>query len=427
MLDNSAVSDRICELYLNEKLADIKFEFDNDNGTELVPAHKTILAVASPVFCAWFFGDGEENGLVNKVGKSVKIVDASAAAFKEFLQFFYLQKVSLTIEYIDEVVLLADKYDVLDIVNTCITFLVDQLEIDDMIWGYQLALTLQNMELKEFCEEHIKLHARNVLKSDIFPHCDRIVLKNILKMDDLQCQESDIFDACIEWARFNCKKNGLDEKKMENLREQLRECFYLIRFCTMGMNIFLQHTEPFKELFTQDEINEIIFHKKTSQFDQNSRPRRLFQWNNANVIKCVARTSKHSFGKTMPPEASIQFSTNVPALFGGFRMCHIVCPHRKDSIACDYEVFEIDNDSIRIALHCTGRFSLPSTKDHMISPTIVMSPNRIYEIRLKFCSNVSVNVFGSIWDNDYKLNDKLTVKILINERFYFSALLFNSI
>ncbi|XP_055317742.1 BTB/POZ domain-containing protein 3-like [Sitodiplosis mosellana] len=243
-LDNSSVSERIAKLYLNSDLADIRFEFDNYGKTEFVPAHKFVLAIASPVFRAWFFGYGEENDLVTKVGKSVKIVDASAEAFKEFLQFFYLPKVTLTMEHIEEVALLADKYDMLDSVDTCATFLIGQLQPDNIDWGYQLAITIQHDKLKAFFEEYIKFFAKDFFKSEWFLNCDRIFLENVLQMDDLQCDETDVVDASLAWARHNCKEKGLDENEMENLRKQLGDCFYLIRFFAMDIKTFSPCTEP---------------------------------------------------------------------------------------------------------------------------------------------------------------------------------------
>lgn len=52
-----------------------------------------------------------------KEGNVVKIVDADADSFKEFLQFFYLGEVTLTVENVEIVARLVDKYDILEAVN----------------------------------------------------------------------------------------------------------------------------------------------------------------------------------------------------------------------------------------------------------------------------------------------------------------------
>lgn len=402
-LDNTAVSDRISELYLSSDLADISFEFESDNGNELVSAHKTILAVASPVFRAWFFGDGEENGLVTKVGKTEKIVDATAAAFKEFLQFFYRRKVTLTMENIEEVALLADKYDMLDSVEACATFLVEQLKTDDIIWGYQLANTLRNQELIEFCEKQIKMFTNDLFKSESFLHCDRSVLKNILEMEVLQCSETEVFDACIKWARFNCEKNGLDESRMENLKQQLGECFYLIRFCSMDKNTFVEHTEPLNDLFTRDELIEIMY-KKPGKFNQNAR-QQIIQWDEANIIKCKSETYSYveSPITTRPSVITMQFSTNIPVLFVGFALNH--SPNDPT-----YEIYEVQSNSSIVALITTGSVELLEI-GYKLSTPVIVNPKKMYEIRLKFGKDYYFEEQMAKWRPQIKLNEKLTVNI----------------
>lgn len=59
-------------------------------------AHKNLLANTSDVFDAMFYGDLKETG-------DISIVDASDAAFEEFLQYFYQCKVKLTAKNIAEV------------------------------------------------------------------------------------------------------------------------------------------------------------------------------------------------------------------------------------------------------------------------------------------------------------------------------------
>lgn len=447
-LDNSSVSKRISELYLIGEFADINFEFNSDSsGTEYVPAHKSILAIASPVFRAWFFGAGEENNLITKVGKSVKIVDASAGAFKAFLQFFYLQKVTLTMDYIKEVALLADKYEMLDSVNTCVTFLIDQLKTDNVVWIYHLAITLRIDKLKESCKKFVKIFTYEFFKSNAFLHCDQQFLENLLRMDQLQCKETDVIDACVAWAKFNCKEKGMDE--MENLRAQLGDCFYLIRFYAMDAKLFFTHTKPLKELFTHDELVNIVY-AVPDKFNQNPRTKTLF-WNDAKILKYSGSAGG---GSLILMETSIRFSTNTQLLLGGFCVCQfkkfdncssIVTP--KTSIfgssasnvfecplTCMIKIFATDNQldgCIATNIHEESSFKLTNNTDvKMLSSIIPISPHKIYEIRLKFESYLNI-VAAPVWEPECQLNDSIIVKFHSNNSSncpsMFSCLLFNII
>lgn len=218
-------SKTISKMYLESELADIHFTFPNDKDhTTKVPAHKVILASASPVFKAMFYG-------LTKAGDTIEITDSNANAFKEFLQIIYLPNVRLTIGNIKEIVCLADKYDMLDCFNA--TTIQRQLTNENMVFGYQLAITLNNFKLKEFCEKQICKFTKDVLKSGAFLQCSREVLENILQQNSLNCSEADLFHACISWAKLQCQKNGLVEPNSEDMKNQLGECFNLIKFAEL--------------------------------------------------------------------------------------------------------------------------------------------------------------------------------------------------
>lgn len=98
-----------------------------------------------------------------KEGDTVKII-----AFKEFLQFIHLHEVTFTIENTEEIVRLADKYNVLDYFETLAIFLKDNLTSENRIWGYQLAITLDNAQLKAFCVKRIEIAISVALRWDFF-------------------------------------------------------------------------------------------------------------------------------------------------------------------------------------------------------------------------------------------------------------------
>lgn len=196
VLANSSASEATTKLYLNDKLADVRFIFKTDDEVEMVPmvpANKALLAALSPVFDTMFFGELKEGG-------DVEIVDADTDGFKEFLQFFYLDKVTLTLRNIETVARLADKYDVLNYVKTCSAFLESQLEWENMCWGYQWAIFLKDRALIELCEYIIIRMPKKIFATETFQRCERDTLKHILELD-LTCVEVDVFKACLAWAR----------------------------------------------------------------------------------------------------------------------------------------------------------------------------------------------------------------------------------
>lgn len=310
---NGAASQASARLYLNADLADVNFLFEIDDGIHKVPANKALLAVLSPVFNAMFFGSHKEKA-------DVKIVDATIETFKEFLQFFYLDKVALTMENIENIVRLADKYDILDCLHDCAASLINKLTLDNMCWGYQLAVMLGNEELQQFCEKVISGYSKDIFETDAFLHCDQIVLKHILQLDSLACNEFSVFDACLAWAKFACNRNGIDETRAENLKTQLGHCFGLIRFGAMKAEDFATHTVSYRGLFTSDELADIFYTTavkgfKSSKFMQTPRSHPVFKWNSTQALICLQENITNDSYNWIADNA-IFFSTNYPVLLG---------------------------------------------------------------------------------------------------------------
>ncbi|XP_055310181.1 BTB/POZ domain-containing protein 2-like [Sitodiplosis mosellana] len=313
VLDNGATSEAFAKLYLNEELADVHFKFNVDDKTQRIPANKANLAILSPVFRTMFFGSLTEKG-------DVEIVDASIGAFKEFLQLFYPREVTLTMEHIETVARLADKYDVLEYFNECVASLKDQLTLDNMCCGYQLAVNLGNEDLIQFCEDKIAKSTTDIFATDAFLRCDRVALKRLLKLD-LACMEVDVFDACLSWAKHTCKQNNLDGMQPENLRNQLGDCLHLLRFGSMQLDEFCKRCMLHRGLFTATEYEDVMFSIASKEYQPtifNRIPRHL-KWDEDKKLELSRRTSNPEPVKYVQLTEVASFSSNCLLLLGGFR------------------------------------------------------------------------------------------------------------
>lgn len=406
-LENRLVCQFHEKLYLNHEISDVNFIFDD--GERKVPSHKVLLAAGSPVFQQMFFGSMKEKG-------DVSITDVSIDAFKEFLQFFYLQEVTLAMEKIDEVAYLADKYDMLNCVKTCASFLKDQLTIDKMCWGYQLAIMFKIEDLMAYCEEKISIHIKTVFESESFKRCSEITLKSILAMETLLCNETDVFKACLMWAKFACKKNGMDEFNGENLRNQLADCFDLIRFGAMSIKEFSVHASPCKDLFQLDEIKDILFtitNKEPSKFIQTPRSGPLISWDDKNKLTCTRFSSQSSYSTFYINAAeSVWFSTNVVAVLGEIWFASI---HSRDGhpISFEMSIFEVNSTSFFVPkkrLLTSLSFNLTNNiVKHCLSQKLLVSPHNMYEIRLE-SSTINGYNHNCSWHNNVEVDKNFKVK-----------------
>lgn len=196
------------KFYLNENLADFHFIFksiSSDGHSERIPVHKIVLANVSDVFRVMFNGSWKE-----KV--DVEIVDASADAFKEFLQFFYLSEANVTSQNVSEVVNLGKKYDVTECFDVCGQFLRDHITDDDVCVIYGLASHLEHKELEKQCIEYIQRNAEAILTSESFLKYDPKVLQKILQMDSLTCPEDEVFEALVKWMKAKMEPTELTQQ-----------------------------------------------------------------------------------------------------------------------------------------------------------------------------------------------------------------------
>lgn len=164
---NDSMFQKFMEIIM-KKTPDVHFIFEEDNDTVKLPAHKDVLAASSKVFDAMFNGELKEEGDVN-------IVDASSAAFKEFLQLFYEHQVALSMENVAEVLKLIDKYDVTNCFPICADFLKENLTTDNILWGLHLAIKYGFDELKTHCKNEIQKNYKEVASQLTFDDNGKLI------------------------------------------------------------------------------------------------------------------------------------------------------------------------------------------------------------------------------------------------------------
>lgn len=291
---NPGLTKAIRVLYLHEETADVHFVFRRDG--QRIPAHKNILFAMSQVFAVMLNGCWKEKD-------EIHIVDASSAAFGEFLQFFYLDEVELSMENIAEVINLAQKYNVVECLNACVRFLEYNMTSDNVCFAYQLAILFESDELKTLCNMNVQINPIDVFKSASFLSCDRKVLSNILKMDAILCTEVDLFNACMEWVKVASKESTLTREIVQNY---LSNSFYDIQFGAMTMNEFSSIISTYKDFFSAAEYKDVIqmikWKKQTSKYF--NRISRRSNWDTNYLHTCKRSRSEtselmHAIGEDM--------------------------------------------------------------------------------------------------------------------------------
>lgn len=239
-------------LYLSEECSDVEFVLQNhDQCSVKIPAHRVLLASRSVVFKRMFYGDLRE-------GASVHIADVTAEAFTEFLQWFYLPKVELSIANIEEVLMLVDKYDAVEFWPLCEAFMTQTLNTSTAFAYY--ALTFAD-NFSPNLSDDIKTKVEDSLcknhKLLFDTSADVSMIANILKSDKLLGREIDIFNGMMAWAKASLQHRNKDYTA-ENINGQLNGLLHMIRFPIMASDEVVQCFEKYPFLLPIEQVHDLI-------------------------------------------------------------------------------------------------------------------------------------------------------------------------
>lgn len=202
----------------------------------------------------------------------------------------------------------------------------ENLTCDEICLGYQLALHFDQHDLKKFCQREIMKNTFVVLQSEGFLNCDWNVLMEIVKMDRLNCHESALLEACLNWARTSCKKDKLNvEQKI--VRDQLKSVIYEIRFKKITISDLAKLMNDSTCPYNIDDFKDIVRimareNITSTKFNCSNRLPYLITWNISKKLVCNRVPSISSRYKDIPNILSTTFSSNKPFIFGAFYINH---------------------------------------------------------------------------------------------------------
>lgn len=254
----------ISELFKDKSTSDISFIFPNElaelckcdcacETSVTIPAHRMILSLGSPVFQRMFTKSD-----ASEPPSQIQIMDTTASAFSEFLQVFYLTKVTLTPGNIAKVLCLLSAHEMVDSFMVCDQFMMESVSVENCLDYLQLTLKFNlSIKLLGTLRRFIRENVTAIFATDTFRCCSPAILKNILELYDLKCKEDDVFYAAMDWARMTCLANDV-ERTDEERRKALGECFYLIRFPTMSVGEFARCLAQYPSILNIDELLDIL-------------------------------------------------------------------------------------------------------------------------------------------------------------------------
>ena len=235
----------------NALFSDMKFVVRKSDGEseskQVIPAHKFVLSIGSPVFEAMFYGELAETR------DSIELPDCEYESLLELFRYMYSDDVNLSGNNVMRVLSLAKKYMVPSLADKCSEYLQNNLDPSNVFNILPTAEKYEEKELVNRCWKVIDRQTEAAVKSDGFATIERSLLEPVVSRDTLRVKEVDLFKAVDSWATKQCQKQDLSadgESKRKILGERIIKS---IRFPVMKQEEFAAVVLD-ANIFTRDEI-----------------------------------------------------------------------------------------------------------------------------------------------------------------------------
>ena len=215
-------------MFNNDLFSDVKFVvprvIGESENKRIIPAHKFVLSISSPVFEAMFYGELAETR------DSIEVPDCEYESLLELFRYIYSDEVSLNGSNEMGVFYLAKKYMVPSLAGKCARYLEHNLDASSAFSILPFAQKYEEKNLVDRCWKMIDEQTEEAVKSDEFATVERSLLEAVVIRDTLTIEEIELFKAVDLWATKECERQGLEADGKTKRRILGEEVIKAIRF-----------------------------------------------------------------------------------------------------------------------------------------------------------------------------------------------------
>ncbi|XP_039967223.1 kelch-like protein 17 [Bactrocera tryoni] len=217
---------KIFSFYDEQSLIDVTFKVSNP--TALVPAHRLILAAASPYFENLFNGNQGTNPIL-------EIHDIDSDIFERLITFCYTGEVSITVNNVAAMINATIVLQLDDAKNRIVDYLLTHIDEYTLQAAYALERKTKCEVLKQKIIEYETQNFMEISRSDDFLNFDVEKLQRILVSDNLNItREEDAFDAIQRWYNYDVPAR----------QEQLPLLIACLRLTQFNVDFLMTHMQP---------------------------------------------------------------------------------------------------------------------------------------------------------------------------------------
>jgi len=243
-------------MFNNNLFSNVKFVVQEaaqgkSESKQVIPAHTFVLSVSSPVFEAMFYGELAETT------DSIELPDCEYDSLLELFRYMYSDEVILSGSNVMGVLYLAKKYMVPSLADKCMKYLQDNLDSSNVFSILPSAQKYEEKNLVDQCWEVINKQTDEAVKSECFETIERSLLEAVVKRDNLNVEEMELFKAVDLWAIKECERQGLAADGKAKRRILGEEIIKAIRFPIMDEKDFASLVLDSK-ILTKEEIVSVL-------------------------------------------------------------------------------------------------------------------------------------------------------------------------
>ncbi|GBC04178.1 hypothetical protein RclHR1_05550015 [Rhizophagus clarus] len=283
----SKLSQNYIELLKDDEYYDTTIEVGEDPNVKIFRAHMNILCYRSP-YLRRTLASNKKNS--DNVLAHIKLPNASPEIFQIILEYIYGGIFSLdekdTSDFL-KVLATADMLNLQELVDYIQNYLIENksewLE-QHFEFTQQISSQSNNLsKLQEFCTTLVIQSPEKVLKSLNFTSLSEKSLISIIKSDDLQMEEIEVWEHVLKWGLAQNPTLIPDPKSwskdnFKTMRNTLQHCIPLIRFFCLSSKEFSQKVRPYRKLLNQQLYDDLLnfYLEPDNASSQNiQRPRKI--------------------------------------------------------------------------------------------------------------------------------------------------------
>ena len=343
------IRERTKFIFNNHRFSDVKFVVQKTDveseSKQVIPAHKFVLSISSPVFEAMFYGELAETS------DSIELPDCEYESLLELFRYMYSDEVNLSGSNVMGVLYLAKKYMVPSLAEKCTEYLQENLDPSNVFSILPSSQKYEEKDLVDRCWKVIDKQTGEAVKSDGFATIERSLLEAVVIRDTLMVEEIELFKAVNLWATKESERQGLAVEGAVKRRILGEEIVKAIRFPIMKQEDFASVVLD-SEILREKEIVDIIKHlssvsKSPVGFPETKR----YRWS-GDIQRCYrfGSLSIHPWGYGSATEA-INFSVDKDIALHG--VCF--CGSENGTYSVDLTVKEPNHGSVLISK--SGKFT----------------------------------------------------------------------